>query len=158
MMEYRRLGASGLRVPVLSFGTAASRLHQTAQYGPPVDDDRLFQIVDVLDEIASETGKAIPQIALNWLTRRPTISSVLIGARNEQQLRDNLAAVGWSLTSDQLARLDAASAVTAPYPYFPYYRQEGFARLNAPAAQGQQASSVTTAAVETQAASTESIS
>ncbi|GAA2070600.1 aldo/keto reductase [Actinomadura alba] len=109
---------------------AQSRLHQTADYGPPVDDEHLFTVVDALDEIAAETGKAIPQIAINWLLRRPTVSSVIIGARNEEQLRQNLGAVGWTLTSDQIARLDAASAVTAPYPYFPYQRQEGFARLN----------------------------
>jgi aryl-alcohol dehydrogenase-like predicted oxidoreductase len=110
-----------------------SRLHQTAEYGPPVDDEKLFDIVDVLDEIAAETGKTVPQIAINWLIGRPTVSSVIIGARNEEQLRQNLGAVGWRLTPEQIGRLDAVSAVTPPYPYFPYYRQEGFARLNPPA-------------------------
>lgn len=109
-----------------------SRLHQTAEFGPPVDDERLFHIVDALDEVAQETGKTIPQISINWLLRRPTVSSVIIGARNEKQLRDNLGAIGWTLTPDQITKLDAASAVTAPYPYFPYHRQEGFARLNPP--------------------------
>ncbi|MEU6041676.1 aldo/keto reductase [Actinomadura sp. NPDC047616] len=109
-----------------------SRLHRTADYGPPVDDDLLFTVVDALDEIAAETGKSIPQIAINWLLQRPTVSSVIIGARNEQQLRDNLGAIGWTLTPDQIAKLDAASATTAPYPQFPYHRQEGFARLNPP--------------------------
>ncbi|MBB3308996.1 aryl-alcohol dehydrogenase-like predicted oxidoreductase [Rhizobium sp. BK196] len=112
---------------------AGSRLHQTAEYGPPVDDERLFDIVDVLDEIAAETGRTVPQIAINWLIGRPTVSSVIIGARNEEQLRQNLGAVGWSLTPDQIERLDAVSRVMPPYPYFPYYRQEGFARLNPPA-------------------------
>jgi aryl-alcohol dehydrogenase-like predicted oxidoreductase len=110
-----------------------SRLHETAGFGPPVDDDHLFRVVDALDEIANETGKTIPQIAINWLLQRPTVSSVIIGARNEEQLRQNLGAVGWALTPDQMARLDAASAVTAPYPYFAYRRQEGFVRLNPPA-------------------------
>jgi aryl-alcohol dehydrogenase-like predicted oxidoreductase len=110
-----------------------SRLHQTAEFGPPVDDERLFDIVDALDEVAAETGRTIPQIAINWLLQRPTVSSVIIGARNEEQLRQNLGAVGWSLTAEQVARLDEASGVTAPYPYFPYRRQEGFARLNPPA-------------------------
>ena len=64
--------------------------------------------------------------------QRPTVSSVIIGARNEQQLRDNLGAVGWNLTADQVARLDAASLVDAAYPYAPYRRQEAFARLNPP--------------------------
>ncbi|MGH6881760.1 MAG: aldo/keto reductase [Hypericibacter sp.] len=112
---------------------AISRLHQTAEYGPPVDDERLYRVVDALDGIAKETEKTIPQVAINWLLRRPTVSSVIIGARNEEQLRQNLGAVGWALTPGQVARLDAASAVTAAYPYFPYYRQAGFARLNPPA-------------------------
>ena len=111
---------------------AHSRLHRTADYGPPVDDEHLYRVVDALDEIAQETGKAVPQIAINWLLQRPTVSSVIIGARNEEQLRQNLGAVGWTLTPDQMAKLDAASSRTAPYPYFPYQRQEGFARLNPP--------------------------
>ncbi|MDG6106776.1 aldo/keto reductase [Dactylosporangium aurantiacum] len=111
---------------------AGSRLHQTADFGPPVTDEHLFDVVDALDTIAQETGRTIPQVAINWLLRQPTVSSVIIGARNERQLRDNLDAVGWSLTPQQLAYLDTASSRTAPYPYFPYYRQAGFARLNPP--------------------------
>ena len=111
-----------------------SRLHATAAAGPPVDDEQLYAIVDVLDEISTETGKIVPQIALNWLLRRPTVSSVIIGARDERQLRDNLGAVGWRLDADQISRLDAVSAREAPYPYFPYFRQEGFTRLNPPVA------------------------
>lgn len=112
---------------------AQSRLHGTADFGPHVDDERLYTIVDALDAIADETGKTVPQIALNWLMTRPTVSSVIMGARNEEQLRQNLGAAGWSLTPDQVTRLDAASAVAAPYPYAPYRRQESFARLNPPA-------------------------
>jgi aryl-alcohol dehydrogenase-like predicted oxidoreductase len=111
---------------------AQSRLHQTVDFGPPVEDAHLFRVVDALDEIAEETGKTMPQIALNWLLQRPTVSSVIIGARNEAQLRQNLGAIGWALTRGQLAKLDAASATTAPYPYFPYQRQEAFARVNPP--------------------------
>ncbi len=110
-----------------------SRLHQTADFGPPVDDEKLFCVVDVLDEIAKETGRSVPQIALNWLLQRPSVASVIIGARNETQLRDNLGAVGWSLSAEQMEKLDKASAITPPYPAFPYHRQEGFARLNPPA-------------------------
>ena len=110
-----------------------SRLHDTASFGPPVEDEHLFRVVDALEDVAGETGKTVPQVAINWLLRRPTVSSVIIGARNEEQLRQNLGAVGWSLTPEQVARLDAASEVTAPYPHFPYRRQEGFARLNPPA-------------------------
>jgi aryl-alcohol dehydrogenase-like predicted oxidoreductase len=109
---------------------AGSRLHTTSEFGPPVDDEVLFRVVDVLDELARETGRTVPQIAVNWLLSRPTVASVVIGARNEAQLRDNLGAVGWSLSAEQVARLDAVSTRTAPYPYFPYQRQEGFARLN----------------------------
>lgn len=109
-----------------------SRLHQTADFGPPVDEALLFDVVDVLDQIAEERGRSIPQIAINWLLARPSVTSVIMGARNEAQLRDNLGAVGWTLTQEQIARLDAVSAATAPYPHFPYRRQEGFARLNPP--------------------------
>lgn len=110
-----------------------SRLHDTASFGPPVEDELLYRVVDALGTVAKETGKTVPQIAINWLLQRPTVASVIIGARNEEQLRQNLGAVGWSLTSDQMKKLDAASAVTAAYPYFPYRRQEGFARLSPPA-------------------------
>jgi aryl-alcohol dehydrogenase-like predicted oxidoreductase len=109
-----------------------SRLHETASFGPPVDDAHMFKVIDALEEVAAETGKSLPQTALNWLLQRPTVSSVIIGARNEEQLRENLGAVGWTLSSEQVAKLDAASARPAPYPYFPYYRQEAFARINPP--------------------------
>lgn len=104
-----------------------SRLHATADYGPPVDDEYLYNVVDALDEIAAETGKTVAQIALNWLLQRPTVSTVVIGARNEEQLRQNLGAVGWSLTPEQVAKLDAASATTKPYPY---WHQAAFAYRN----------------------------
>jgi aryl-alcohol dehydrogenase-like predicted oxidoreductase len=97
---------------------AVSRLPVTARIGPPVPDDLLYRVVDALDAVAKETGKTVPQIALNWLTRKPTIASVIIGARNEEQLRQNLGAVGWSLTPEQAAALDAASAVPVAYPYW----------------------------------------
>jgi len=111
---------------------AGSRLHDTAAFGPPVDDERLYRIVDALDEIAAETGKTVPQIAINWLLRRPTVSSVILGARNEEQLRQNLGAVGWALTPEQVARLDAASAVTPAYPHYPYWGEGGFRAVNPP--------------------------
>jgi aryl-alcohol dehydrogenase-like predicted oxidoreductase len=86
--------------------------------GPQVPEELLYKVVDALDAVAAETGKTVPQIALNWLLRRPTVSSLIIGARNEQQLRQNLGAVGWSLTQAQIAALDAASEVPAAYPYW----------------------------------------
>ncbi|MHC2434009.1 aldo/keto reductase [Bradyrhizobium sp. USDA 4451] len=112
---------------------ANSRLHETAQFGPAVDDEKLYAIVDALDMVAAETGRSVPQVALRWLLTRPSVSSVIIGARDEAQLRDNLGAVGWSLSPDQIARLDKASAMMPAYPYYPYRIQEGFARLNPPA-------------------------
>lgn len=111
---------------------AGSRLHETEQFAPPVAEEHLYRVVEALDEIAAETGKTVPQIALNWLLQRPTVSSVIIGARNEEQLRQNLGAVGWSLTADQIAKLDTASHQLPPYPHAPYHYQEGFARLNPP--------------------------
>jgi aryl-alcohol dehydrogenase-like predicted oxidoreductase len=110
---------------------AGSRLHETAIYAPPVDDERLYRVIDALDAIAEETGKALPQIALNWLLQRPTVSTILIGARNEAQLRQNLDCIGWTLSTEQMARLDAASAVTPPYPYYPYWNGP-FAERNPP--------------------------
>jgi aryl-alcohol dehydrogenase-like predicted oxidoreductase len=106
-----------------------SRLHDTEQFAPPVATEHLYRVVDALEMVAAETGKTVPQIAINWLLRRPTVSSVIIGARNEAQLRQNLDAVGWSLTPEQVAVLDAASDVLPPYPHTPYRQQEGFARL-----------------------------
>jgi aryl-alcohol dehydrogenase-like predicted oxidoreductase len=97
---------------------AVSRLHKTADGGPPVADEHVFRIVDALDEVAAETGKAVPQIAVNWLLQRPTVSSVILGARNEKQLQQNLGAIGWSLTPKQVAKLDAASETTLTYPYW----------------------------------------
>ena len=99
---------------------------------PAGDDEHLFRVVDALDAMAEETGRTVPQIALNRLLQRPSVATVVVGARNEEQLRQNLGAVGWSLTPEQMARLDKASAVTPAYPHWPYYRQAGFARVNPP--------------------------
>jgi aryl-alcohol dehydrogenase-like predicted oxidoreductase len=110
---------------------AGSRLHDTAGFGPPMDAERLYRIVDALDAVAADVGKSVPQVAINWLLQRPTVSSVLIGARNEAQLIDNLGAVGWQLAAEHMARLDAASAVMPPYPYYPYWNGP-FAERNPP--------------------------
>jgi aryl-alcohol dehydrogenase-like predicted oxidoreductase len=99
--------------------------------GPPVDDELLYRVVDALDGIAAETGKTVPQIAINWLLQRPTVSTIVIGARNEEQLRQNLGAVGWNLTKEQVAKLDAASATPLAYPYF---HQAPFERNPSPVA------------------------
>ncbi|MBA3350829.1 MAG: aldo/keto reductase, partial [Blastocatellia bacterium] len=103
----------------------------TAAFAPPVDEERLFRVVDALDEISAETAKSVPQVALNWLLQRPTVACILIGARDESQLRQNLGAIGWSLSRNQVARLDAASEVTPPYPYYPYWNGQ-FAERNPP--------------------------
>jgi aryl-alcohol dehydrogenase-like predicted oxidoreductase len=95
--------------------------------GPQVADEYLYTVVDALDEVAAETGKTVPQVALNWLIQRPTVSSIIMGARNEEQLRQNLAAEGWNLTAGQVAKLDRASAVQ---PIYPYWHQWQFTERN----------------------------
>lgn len=112
-----------------------SRLHKAADAGPPVADEFVYQIVDAIDEIAKETGKSVSQIAINWLLQRPTVSSVIIGARNEEQLRQNLGAVGWSLTPEQVAKLDAASTLPLAYPYW-HQRKTAAERNPTPTANG----------------------
>jgi len=92
--------------------------------GPQVPEEHLFQVVAAIDEVATETGKTVPQIALNWLLRRPTVSTLIIGARNQQQLRQNLGSIGWSLTPQQIARLDAASQLPLAYPYWHQHQFE----------------------------------
>jgi aryl-alcohol dehydrogenase-like predicted oxidoreductase len=108
-----------------------SRLHgkKSNDAGPQVSEERLFKVVDALDGVAKETGKSVPQIAINWLLQRPSVSTVIIGARNEQQLRQNLESVGWNLTREQVAKLDEASATELAYPY---WHQRGFAPRNPP--------------------------
>jgi aryl-alcohol dehydrogenase-like predicted oxidoreductase len=108
-----------------------SRLHETADRGPQVENEYLYRVVDALDEVGKETGKSVPQVALNWLIQRPSISTIIIGARNEEQLRQNLAAEGWNLTAAQVAKLDAASQVPATYPY---WHQQQFVERNPMAA------------------------
>jgi aryl-alcohol dehydrogenase-like predicted oxidoreductase len=106
-----------------------SRLQSSTvvENGPQVEDDYLYRVVDALDEVAKETGKSMPQVALNWLLQRPTVATLVIGARNEDQLKSNLGAVGWSLTADQIAKLDAASKRPLAYPY---WHQQQFAERN----------------------------
>jgi len=97
----------------------------TAEGGPQIPDERLYKVVDAIDEVAKETGKTVPQIALNWLLQRPTVCNVVVGARNEAQLKENLGAVGWNLTREQVKRLDEASEIPMAYPY---WHQFGFSR------------------------------
>ncbi|HYO79976.1 MAG TPA: aldo/keto reductase [Bryobacteraceae bacterium] len=95
-----------------------SRLHKAAAGGPVIADEYLYQVVDALDAVAGETGRTVPQVALAWLLRKPTISSVIIGARTEAQLRDNLSAADLVLTPEQVAALDSASEPQVAYPYW----------------------------------------
>jgi len=106
-----------------------SRLHKTADAGPRVNDEYLYTVVDALEAVAKETGKTVPQIALNWVLQRPTVSSVIVGARNEEQLKQNLPAEGWNMTAEQVAQLDKASAVT---PVYPYWHQRSCPERNPP--------------------------
>ena len=100
-----------------------------ADAAPPLSEEYLFTVVDAIDAVATETGKTVPQIALNWLLQRPTIANVIVGARNEEQLKANLGAVGWNLTPAQMSVLDDASKTTLIYPY---WHQRGFAERNPP--------------------------
>ena len=86
--------------------------------GPQVEEEYLYDVVDALAEVAEEVDKTIPQVALNWLLQRPTIANVVVGARNEEQLKQNLGAVGWNLTAEQVAKLDKASHKHPAYPYW----------------------------------------
>ena len=106
-----------------------SRLHKTSSAGPQVTDEHLYKVVDALDAVAAETGKTVPQVALNWLLQRPTVSSLIVGARNDEQLRQNLGAVGWNLTPEQAAALDKASEQPLIYPY---WHQRQFPERNPP--------------------------
>jgi len=94
-----------------------------------VEKEHLFKITDALEDIAGETGKSVAQVALNWLLQRPTVSSIIIGARNEEQLKQNLGAIGWNLTTDQVKKLDAASEIA---PIYPYWHQRQNLTLNPP--------------------------
>ena len=104
-----------------------SRLHKTAEVGPQIPEEHLYNVIEAIDKVAAETGKTVPQVALNWLLQRPTVSSVIVGARNEEQLRQNLGAAGWNLSAEQVAALDQASAVQ---PVYPYWHQRGFEERN----------------------------
>ena len=106
---------------------AVSRLPVTRDSAPPVSEEWLYSVVDAIDEVARETGKSVPQIAINWLLNRPSVSTVIIGARDEAQLKQNIESVGWNLTADQIARLDKASMPVMPYPY---WHQSGFTERN----------------------------
>ncbi len=117
---------------------AGSRLHKTSDIGPQVSDEHLYKVVDALEAVGAETGKSVPQVALNWLIQRPSISTVIFGARNEEQLRQNLGAAGWNLSSEQVAKLDAASDVT---PIYPYWHQWQFDRNPTPVALPKKSSS-----------------
>ena len=109
----------------------ASRLQSdlAASLGPPVPQEYLYAVVDALEMVARETGKTVPQLALNWVARRPSVATVIIGARDEAQLRDNLGALDFVLTVEQMTALDKASAVT---PVYPYWHQRGYAERNPP--------------------------
>ena len=109
---------------------ATSRLPKTAAYGPPVPDEWVYKVVDAIDEVAKETGKTVAQIALNWTMQRPTVSSLIFGARDASQLRENLGAAGWKLTEEHVARLDAASDKTPIYPY--WHQRTTFTDRNPP--------------------------
>lgn len=105
---------------------------RVAQGGSPipaktVNYERLYQIMDALDEVAAQTNKTVAQVAFNWVLQRPSVSTIIIGARNEEQLKQNLGSIGWNLTIDQLQQLDKASEVP---PIYPYWHQRQNEKLN----------------------------
>ena len=104
---------------------ASARAVQNGDSAPQVSDEVFYNVMDALDAIAAETGKSVPQIALNWVLSRPTVATVIIGARNEAQLRENLGTLSWSLTAEQLALLDKVSRTPKTYPC---WHQSGFTR------------------------------
>jgi aryl-alcohol dehydrogenase-like predicted oxidoreductase len=104
-----------------------NRMSQGGSHGPATNFERLYTIVDALDEVAEETGKSIAQISLNWLLQRPTVANIIIGARDEEQLKQNLGAIGWNLTTEQVKKLDSASEVD---PIYPYWHQRQNTKLN----------------------------
>jgi aryl-alcohol dehydrogenase-like predicted oxidoreductase len=106
-----------------------NRIQQGGGHGPVPDEERLYTIVDALDMVAEETGKSVAQVAINWLLQRPTVSNVIIGARNEEQLKQNLGAAGWNLSTEQVKKLDEASKTE---PIYPYWHQQQNIILNPP--------------------------
>lgn len=122
--------ASGVLSGKIRRGQSApegTRVKQIGSEGLHIPYEKVYEIIDVIDEIAEETGKSVAQISLNWLLQRPTVASIIIGARNEEQLKHNLGAVGWSLTAEQVKKLDKVSEISRIYPY---WHQLGFAERN----------------------------
>jgi len=121
------LGSADRQDPAWTAFTRDEPASRSRLIRTPVEDEHLYTVVDALDAAAAETGKSVPQVALNWLLQRPSVATVVVGARDENQLKENLGAIGWSLTSEQVAKLDAASAKT---PAYPYWHQGQFAERN----------------------------
>ncbi len=90
------------------------------------NDENLYTVIASLEQIAKEREKTISQVALNWILRKPTVSNIIVGARNEEQLKQNLGAIGWKLSDEEVTRLDEASQPIVPYPY---WHQKGFTQL-----------------------------
>jgi aryl-alcohol dehydrogenase-like predicted oxidoreductase len=107
--------------------TTRSRAHDIAETGPQYPEERLFNIIDALDVVAKETSKTIPQVAINWLLQQKTVANVIVGARDEKQLLENLGSVGWNLTRSQLEILNKASEIS---PAYPVWHQQSFPMLN----------------------------
>jgi aryl-alcohol dehydrogenase-like predicted oxidoreductase len=80
-------------------------------------NEHTWQVIDQLVAIASEVQKTPAQVALNWLLQKPVVTAPIIGARSLTHLNDNLGATGWSLTVEQVTRLDQAGDSPLPYPY-----------------------------------------
>jgi aryl-alcohol dehydrogenase-like predicted oxidoreductase len=81
------------------------------------ESELTWHIIDALWEIANARGKSCAQVALNWVRQQPGVTGPIIGARKLEQLKDNLASTEWELTPEEIAKLNAASAISLPSPY-----------------------------------------
>jgi len=99
---------------------------------PPIDKERAFNTLDVMREIAADRGVSVAQIALSWLLHQPVVTSVIIGAKNNEQLQDNLSAPEIKLCDEELDRLDKVSALPPEYPGW-MIRQQAQGRYPEPA-------------------------
>jgi aryl-alcohol dehydrogenase-like predicted oxidoreductase len=112
--RYRR----GMAAPPEHTRVGAAEKHGWSEAWSVYDNEHTWSVLDVLFAVAEDVGKTPPQVALNWLLQRLGVTAPIIGARTMEHLEDNLGAAGWSLSKDQMAQLNQASDVSAPYPYY----------------------------------------
>lgn len=107
-------------------GTRFPSLTETARF--PIDAEKLYGIVDVLEEIANAHGRPVSHVALRYLLQKPTVCSLMTAARNASQLKDNLTATDWDLSAEEMSKLDSVSEPVSLYPYSTQKNSLAFAR------------------------------